>query len=276
MEKSNFLPSMPKSILRSIYRKLFVYLNGGLNLLSIRKVFCPFCKWNGIAFFIENSCPVCGSMPRHRLISFAIEYFQIDLNGKTLLHTGPIAIEKDWLSLRLGKGKYIGVDISPNPILTLQCSLTELPFCDQSFDLFIAWHVLEHILADREALQEIYRVLRPGGKALISVPIYPRASPKTFEDHSITPDRYREVYGWFNHVRACGLDYADRIASTGFQIQTLNVTELLKSGTQSQPGFGKRTASSHHEQAKPGSMTIAEQCIRYGLSDKHVAWCCAK
>ncbi|MEV0270275.1 MAG: class I SAM-dependent methyltransferase [Hamadaea sp.] len=52
----------------------------------------------------------------------------------------------------------------------LQADATQLPLDDQSQDLFVAFDVLEHIEQDREAAAEIFRVLRPGGTALIAVP----------------------------------------------------------------------------------------------------------
>lgn len=68
---------------------------------------------------------------------------------------------------------------------------------DESFDLVFASHVLEHIDDDVAALEEVYRILKPGGAAVLPVPI---VAEKTIE--------YPEVVcGEFSHVRAPGLDY---------------------------------------------------------------------
>lgn len=54
-----------------------------------------------------------------------------------------------------------------------QGDLKHLPFADESFDLVLATDVLEHVDEDLCAVEEIRRVLRPGGTALISVPAFP-------------------------------------------------------------------------------------------------------
>lgn len=56
-----------------------------------------------------------------------------------------------------------------------------LPFSDASFDFVLSHEVLEHVLDDRQAMTEIVRTLRPGGRAAIFVPNlgYP------FETHGI-------------------------------------------------------------------------------------------
>ena len=56
----------------------------------------------------------------------------------------------------------------------LRGSALELPFEDASFDAVVALETLEHIEDDRAALVECFRVLRPGGRLLFSVPADPR------------------------------------------------------------------------------------------------------
>jgi SAM-dependent methyltransferase len=54
-----------------------------------------------------------------------------------------------------------------------QGDLQHLPFAGESFDLVLATDVLEHVDDDERAVEEIRRVLRPGGTALITVPAFP-------------------------------------------------------------------------------------------------------
>ncbi|MDQ6759700.1 MAG: methyltransferase domain-containing protein, partial [Acidobacteriota bacterium] len=46
-----------------------------------------------------------------------------------------------------------------------------LPFADGSFDKILCSHVLEHVLDDRAVLDEIHRLLRPDGRAILAIPL---------------------------------------------------------------------------------------------------------
>jgi SAM-dependent methyltransferase len=48
----------------------------------------------------------------------------------------------------------------------------KMPFESNSFDLVTALDVIEHIEDDLGAMREIYRVLKPGGVLMLSVPAY--------------------------------------------------------------------------------------------------------
>ena len=50
-------------------------------------------------------------------------------------------------------------------------SITEACFPSNCFDLVICSHVLEHVREDRQAMAELFRVTRPGGLALLPVPV---------------------------------------------------------------------------------------------------------
>ena len=98
-------------------------------------------------------------------------------------------------------------------------------FEDQSFDLIICNHVLEHIDDDIKALNEIYRVLKSGGVAILQVPINFKKD-KTFEDQSITSKKDREKYfGQYDHLREYGLDFKDRVEKAGFDVEMVYYAE---------------------------------------------------
>ena len=58
-------------------------------------------------------------------------------------------------------------------IFFVQADATKLPFKDESFDTILSVDVIEHIPDYRAFISEAYRVLRPGGTALIQTPNYP-------------------------------------------------------------------------------------------------------
>jgi SAM-dependent methyltransferase len=78
--------------------------------------------------------------------------------------------------------------------------------------------VLEHVEDDRAALAELCRVLRPGGWAIVTVPI--RLDLLTYEDPAITaPAERARAFGERGHVRRYGRDFAERLKAAGFEVR---------------------------------------------------------
>jgi SAM-dependent methyltransferase len=104
----------------------------------------------------------------------------------------------------------------------VQMDITDVQWPDASFDVVICNHVLEHVSADRVALQEIRRILTPGGWAILQVPIS-RSERTTYENLSVTKraDRAR-LCGQRDHVRIYGQDYPDRLRAAGFHVGVYN------------------------------------------------------
>jgi len=119
---------------------------------------------------------------------------------------------------------YISVDLE-SPIAMLKMDVTDLQFPDDCFNCTICYHVLEHVSDDKKAMAEIFRVLKPGGWAILQVPIL---RDKTFEDPSVkTPKDREKIFGQHDHVRAYGLDYKHRLKSAGFSVKVDDyVTQL--------------------------------------------------
>jgi SAM-dependent methyltransferase len=106
-----------------------------------------------------------------------------------VLHFAPERIFEDWLASRPNL-EYVSADLERERA-TVKADITAPPFPDESFEVILCSHVLEHVLDDRRAMRELYRVLRPLGWALVLVPIdFDR--DETHEDASIvTPNRSR-------------------------------------------------------------------------------------
>ncbi|HEY7968033.1 MAG TPA: class I SAM-dependent methyltransferase [Solirubrobacteraceae bacterium] len=69
----------------------------------------------------------------------------------------------------------------------LQCSLTELPVADDSFDVAVCLDVIEHIEDEHGALGEMLRVVRPGGSLVVTVPAY----QWLWSDHDVINHHFR-------------------------------------------------------------------------------------
>lgn len=97
--------------------------------------------------------------------------------------------------------------------------LVRLPFMDNSFDVSICYHVLEHVPDDRQAMGELFRVLKPGAWSVLQSPVDPERET-TFEDPSVTsPHERLRLFGQVDHVRVYGRDYKNRLEQVGFRVR---------------------------------------------------------
>lgn len=106
--------------------------------------------------------------------------------------------------------------------------LEELTFGDDKFDYIISIHVLEHVLDDQKALNEIYRVLKPGGTALIMLPINEYLE-KTIDQPDIinTLDLQKKYYKDEKHLRYYGKDIEEKIIESGLIIKNKDYLKQL-------------------------------------------------
>lgn len=168
---------------------------------------CPICGYQGpfedvnpqTGFRKHAKCPQCGSLERHRLQYLVVRTVLrgLPVAQMTMLHVAPEPFFRAFFSQQFGK--YETADLHAEDV-DHRVDLQSLPFADASYDVVFASHVLEHIPDDRKAIQEIRRILKPNGLAMLPVPLM---SKKTVEYDGPDPNEYY-------HVRAPGLDYFDR------------------------------------------------------------------
>ena len=168
-------------------------------------------------------------MQRHRLIWLYL-FAKTDLfNGqpKNMLHIAPER-QLSQLFQRTAYLDYLSGDLF-DPSAMVRIDVTSIQYPDNAFDVIYCSHVLEHVLDDRKGMREIFRVLKPGGWAILQVPV---TAQLTFEDTAvIRPEDRERVFGQYDHVRQYGPDYADRLAEAGFSVR---VDGFVR-------GLGKRT-----------------------------------
>ena len=115
-----------------------------------------------------------------------------------------------------------------SPIADVKADICSLPFEDNSYDVMLCNHVLEHIPDDTKAMQELYRVMKPGGYGIFQIP-QDLNRKSTFEDNSITDKAERaKLFGQYDHVRVYGHDYFDKLRSIGFKVEEVDYTTQLK------------------------------------------------
>lgn len=175
----------------------------------------------GGGYRLKAQCPVCKSTDRERLLYLYLsKRTDIFKNRVKLLHVAP----EPGLSARFKNSSnidYLTADISSSEVM-VKMDITDINYPDGSFDIIICNHVLEHIIDDSKAMQELCRVLKPGGWGILQVPIS-LSLEQTFEDFSVTePAAREEVFGQSDHVRIYAMDYVERLNRSGFTVRLFN------------------------------------------------------
>jgi len=162
-------------------------------------------------------CPNCLALERHRLMYLYLQrktnFFKDNLK---LLHVAPEYCFIDRFE-KMKNLDYITADIE-SPLAKVKMDIHQIPFEDNTFDVAFCNHVMEHVDDDIKAMSELYRVLKPGGWAIILSPQdWSRAT--TFEDPTITDPKEREKHYWQDdHLRLFGRDYGKRLEKGGFKV----------------------------------------------------------
>jgi len=195
--------------------------------------FCPVCAtWSrtflpfGLARRRRAACPRCGSLERHRFVwTFLRDRWHIDRMRGRVLHIAPERCIRARLAERPSLRLLTADRFDPEADVALDVTRLDLP--SGQFDAVLCSHVLEHVLDDRGAMAEIARVLQPGGRAMLMVPI-DMTMPETYEDPAIdTPEARNRAFGHPFHVRIPGADYPDRIRAAGLQVSPVRSAEML-------------------------------------------------
>lgn len=210
---------------------------------------CPFCGWHfrrfkpagfhypviiekrviGGHWHQDNVCPRCLSNARERLAYlFLRDRTSLFQKPTRLLHVAP----EPQLASALKHSsniKYVSADLV-GPAVMSHFDIQQMPFPNQTFDVVVCNHVMEHVGDDSIAMAEVYRVLKPGGWALLQIPVA-LALDRTIEDPTATTDQQRiDRFGQEDHVRLYArADYIERLEAAGFAVTTESYPIVLGS-----------------------------------------------
>ena len=166
------------------------------------------------------------SLERHRLLWLYLQNeTQFFTKPYTVLHFAP---EQAFYNRfrKLKNLNYTTTDLN-SPLADVKADICNLPFEDNTFDVILCNHVLEHIPDDTKAMSELFRILKPGGWGVFQIP-QDLTRAITFEDDSITDKKERaRVFGQYDHVRIYGRDYFDKLRLVGFQVTEIDLSQKL-------------------------------------------------
>lgn len=230
---------MLKSIKKIIYR------------FSGNKYNCPVCKstvnvfnpigWNYLSLLDKNefihsifqletlniinySCPICGASDRDRLS--AIYLTQVFKNiDKTKQYKFVDFAPASSLSKFIKSHRFIiyrSADLFMEGVDDKVDLMDMKIYQHDSIDMFICSHILEHVNNDRKAMNELYRILKVGGRGIVMAPILLNLN-EDYEDSTIISesDRWKN-FGQNDHVRIYSKNgFVNKLEEAGFKVNQL-------------------------------------------------------
>ena len=184
-------------------------------------------------------CPGTLSLERHRLLWLYLERKTSFLTQSLkVLHVAPEQVFYQVFK-QYSHWDYTTTDLH-SPLAMVKADICALPFEDNSYDLILCNHVLEHIPDDTQAIRELFRVLKKGGRLIAQVPL-DEDRAESFEDDSITDPKERtRIFGQYDHVRVYGQDYYSRLQAVGFQATAVDYLAELSIEEQKRYALPKR------------------------------------
>ena len=181
-------------------------------------------------------CPD-GSHERHRYMCAYFQEFnildylkKIELPIKVLHNAPERSIAEGFGLLNKDYINYIGFDYEVGPLVfrngltKYKFDLSDIPFPDNYFNFIITSHVLEHVPDMSKCLNELYRVLAPGGVGFIAAPIFYDVLKTVEEDKNQIKNKSKKyieklrkkLFHQADHVRIIGRDFFDLVRQSGF------------------------------------------------------------
>ena len=215
-------------------QKTFAVLNG-----KVRKspFYCPCCDTH-LNRFVEGDykkwpdkvnveryehtrqdvlCPVCGSLPRHRILTLWCQIHIDELKKAKILYFAPEAGIMKWM--KKNNVSCTTTDLTEGA--ELQLDIQDTGLADESYDIIFCNHVLEHVDDFRVALKEVWRILRQGGLFICSFPM-DHDLEGVDEDPSIQTDTERiKRFGQADHKRVFGMNAGELLAEAGFDVEEI-------------------------------------------------------
>ncbi len=177
-------------------------------------------------------CPICHCNDRERHLYLYLTELNIFnfLKTRSVLYIAPdkrlikkISDNKNLIIGDIDTARYQKLNIE-----TIYCDLINMNIPDNSIEILVANHVLEHIIDYRKALLSIYNVLKSDGFAILQTPYSP-VIYNHFEDPFInTPELRETYYGDAKHVRIFGMRFFEELNEQGFELHIFSHSQVLE------------------------------------------------
>lgn len=212
-----------KIILRIVPKHLLLRYESQIRLLYAllyigNKFRCNICHYKLRSFIHsdhEKLCPACGSIHRDRRLWQLLHDEFIGSMQHVLDFSPSRSIYRQMKKRALN---YISTDLSGNFISDQKYDITDINAQEESFNIIICYHILEHVDDDIRAMKELFRVLKRKGVCLVQTPF---KEGEIYEDASIiSPEKRQLHFGQTDHVRIYSVEGLKmRLQSVGFEVE---------------------------------------------------------
>lgn len=160
-------------------------------------------------------CPFCGSLSRNRRLWHLLNTDNM-LQGNVLHFSPSRSLYRNLKSLN--NITYFSTNFGNDFLAEYTFDITNIAQPAEQFDTIICYHILEHIIEDKKAMCELYRVLKPNGTVYIQTPF---KAGDIYEDYSITsPEERTKHFGQFDHVRVYSIEgLKQRLKNCNFKVK---------------------------------------------------------
>lgn len=181
------------------------------------RALCNICWWGGDDFIgpphsESATCPGCGSIARDRFFLFCL-LRSLPAQRYRLLETSP-RLGETYRQAMARWFDYTASDYDQRAHRAdVQLDLQALDLESASLDVVLTPHVLEHVPDTDRSIAEVFRVLAPGGRVYLQVPV---------QQGWTTPPPRPEFHG--DRTPVCwrfGLDLTERLREAGFRVRLL-------------------------------------------------------
>ncbi len=174
---------------------------------------------------LKYLCPVCEASDRDRLYALYLNQELPEVKaGFKWLDIAPCRSLQAFIRAKYPQAYYRSADRFRAGVDDV-VDITQMDiYEDNTFDFLICSHVLEHVEDDRKAISELYRVLKPGGKGIVMVPILLSLEADYENPEITTPEGRWQHFGQNDHVRMYSKPgFITKLADAGFTVHQLDI-----------------------------------------------------
>lgn len=153
----------------------------------------------------EYLCPACGASDRDRLITVFLkkENLQKAPEGFKILQFAPAKPIEKWIRQYCPQVNYDSTDLLMKDVSFTADIQNMYMVPDETYDMVICSHVLEHVKDDRKALSELKRILKKEGQIIFLVPVS-LAIDEIDEEWGLSEEENWRRFGQGDHCRRYG------------------------------------------------------------------------